>query len=109
MRTIAVKLTLVMIFMMPWEDAVTIANFGSVTRLVGFIAAGFWLLTALVEGRVRRLSVFHAAVFLFVIWNVMSVFWTAGLAETTMRIRTYVQLFILILIIWNLYCTPSAL
>ena len=41
MRKVAIWLSLIMIFMMPWEDAITINSLGSLTRLTGFVVAGF--------------------------------------------------------------------
>jgi O-antigen ligase len=108
MRTIAIGLALVMIFMIPWEDAITISAVGSLTRVTGFALAGFWLLTVLVRGRVRKFRAFHLAVFLFVVWNVTSIFWTLGPEQTTYRIKTYAQLFIMALALWDLFDTPGA-
>jgi O-antigen ligase len=109
MRRIALWLSLAVIVMMPWEDAVTIDAVGSLTRLVGIGVTGFWALTVVVSGRVRKPRLFHAAVLAFVLWNVASVFWTMAPEETTIRIKTYAQLFILVLVIWDLYTTPAAL
>jgi hypothetical protein len=109
MRKVAIWLSLIMIFIMPWEDAITINALGSLTRLTGFVVAGFWVLTVLATGRVRKWRAFHLAVFLFVVWNVASAFWTLGVDETTYRIKTYAQLFVMVLLIWDLYDTPAAL
>ena len=109
MRKVVIWLSLIMIFMMPWEDAITINTLGSLTRLTGFVVAGFWVLTVLAAGRVRKWHAFHIAVLLFVVWNVASGFWTLGVEETTYRIKTYAQLFVMVLLIWDLYDTPAAL
>ena len=103
MRRIAFWLSLLMIFILPWEGSITIAAVGSIARLVGFAVAGFWLATILTEGRFQKPHLFHALVLLFVLWNVVSLYWTWDQARTILRIKTYIQLFLLVLILWELY------
>jgi O-antigen ligase len=109
MRKVAYILSLILIFTIPWEDAFTSAVFGSITRLIGLITLGVWLVAILLTGRFRRLHIFHLLVLFFVLWNIASAFWTHSLDETTRYIKTYVQLAILSWIIWDLYTTSKAL
>jgi O-antigen ligase len=108
-RRIAFWSSLVLIFIIPWEDSVNIAAVGSVARLMGFVVAAFWLLTILTEGRLRRPHPFHLAVILFFLWNILSVFWTLDIDRTVLRMKTYGQLFLLILIFWEFYKEPTDL
>jgi O-antigen ligase len=109
MRKIAFWLSLVMIFIIPWEDSLPIGSIGSIARLMGFVVAGFWILTILSEGRMRKLHIFHAFVLLFFLWNVVSYLWSINLGRTVNRINTYAQIFVLILIVWELYQKPNDL
>lgn len=109
MRRIAFWLSLALIFIVPWEDSVTIDAVGSVARLVGLVVAGFWLLTILTEGRFRKPQLFHVFVYLFFLWNLVSMFWTLDLDRTILRIKTWSQVLLLILILWELYQKPSDL
>jgi O-antigen ligase len=47
--------------------------------------------------------------YLFVLWNIISAFWSADLDMTLDRLLTYFQLAGLIWLLWDLYTTPAAL
>jgi O-antigen ligase len=108
-RTLAYWLSLIVIFMIPWENSVTIAGLGTLVRVMGLAASAFWVLAVLVAGRFRRPHPFHLAVGLFVLWNIASVFWSLGNEETVQRIVTYILLFGMIWLFWDLYTTPETL
>jgi len=76
---------------------------------MGFVVAGLWLSTLLLEGRFRKPQPFHALVLLFFLWNFLSVFWSLDIDNTLQRIKTYSQIFVLILIYWELYQKPDEL
>jgi O-antigen ligase len=109
MRTIAFWLSLILIFMIPWENSVTIASLGTLIRVTGLLVAAFWVVTVLATGRFRKPHPFHLTVCLFVLWNVISAFWSVDVDWTVLRIQTYFQLAGLVLILWDLYTTPAAL
>lgn len=105
MRRAATLLSFLMVFMIPWEGAVTFDQLGSLTRVIGLALAGLWGLSMLGEGRFRKLHIFHAVFLLFVLWNLASLMWTIDRTETQQQIETYVQLFVMVLILWDLYAT----
>ena len=109
MRTVTFWFSLILIFMIPWENSVTIAGLGTLTRLAGLAVAAFWGVTVVVTGRFRKPHPFHVAVYLFVLWNVVSALWSLGVEETVARLQTYFQLAALVWILWDLYTTPAAL
>ncbi len=107
MRTVAFWLSLMMIFMISWEDMI---HFGGLTlaRVTGLLVAGFWILTILVTGRFRKPHPFHIVIALFVMWNVVSVFWSVDVDRTAARLLTYFQLAGLVLILWDLFDSSAA-
>ncbi len=109
MRKITFWLSLVMIFIIPWEDTLSISAIGSLSRLIGLIVAGFWLLTVLSEGRARKPHPLHALVLIFFLWNALSYFWSQDIPGTIERIITYGQIFLMLLIIWEIYKKPADL
>lgn len=109
MRKITFWLSLVLIFVMPWENIVEIDGLGTLSRAIGLMVAVLWLATVAITGRFRGLHPFHAAVFLFVLWKVASVFWSVSVDVTVGSLQTYLQLFFLVLILWDLYTTQEAL
>lgn len=108
-QRILLWLSFVLLFSIPWEDMISLPLIGSLARLAGIVVFGFWALKVLLTGRIRKPHPFHAVFFIFVLWNLASLFWTNSTAETTTRIMTYVQLFVMTVILWDIYRTPALL
>ncbi len=108
-RKTAFFAVLVLIFTIPWETAITISSLGTLTRLVGFGAAGIWTISVLISGKLRKPHIFHMAIFLFILFNFASIYWTVSFELTFIRIKTYLQLTVLIWLIWDLINTPESL
>lgn len=109
MRKLAFWLALALIFTIPWENLVSFAGLGTVSRTLGFLAAAVWAVSVLVERRLRALRPFHALVLLFFLWNVASVFWSVHIDKTVTRFTTGLQLAGLVLMLWDLLDTKEAL
>lgn len=109
MRKLTFFLSLVMIFIIPWEDSISITSVGSLTRMIGLLVAGLWFFTILVEGHFRKFHLFHAFVLIFFLWNIASYIWSIDTDRTIVRIKTYLQLFLLLLIFWEVFKKPSDL
>ena len=103
MRKITFQLSLILIFVLPWEDSVTAFGLGSIAKVLGLVVAACWLSTILIEGRFRNPNFFHVLVLLFFLWNVVTMLWSLDFVSTIERIQTYGQIFILILILWEIY------
>jgi O-antigen ligase len=108
-RKITYTLSLILIFILPWEDSISTASLGSIARLMGFVVAGFWLATVIMEGKFRKPHLFHMLVLLFFLWNFLSLFWSSNTDNTVQRIKTYGQIFLLLLIFWDLFQKEGAL
>src|SRR4030066_1100908 len=106
MRKLAYILSLILIFTIPWEDAITIAGLNSITRYAGIIVAGAWVVSKFFSGKIRKPHFFHIIAIFFILWNIASLSWTVAYDYTYQQAKTYLQLIILIYIIWDLY-TPS--
>ena len=108
MRAITYWLSLGMIFIIPWENVVHLEGVGTLARATGILVAGFWILTVLVTGSFRRLHAFHVVAMLFVLWNGISVAWSLETEVTLILTITYFQLFVMVLILWDIYTTPAS-
>lgn len=109
MKRLAFMVSLVLIFVIPWENTVEVRGVGTISRFIGLLAAATWLLAVLVEGDMRRPNLFVALVTAFVAWCSLSVFWSID-PETTVGLAfTYVQLLVLVLLLWDLYRTTPAI
>ncbi len=106
MQSIVLWLSYVLIFTIPWENAISFIGFGTFTRVIGFALFGVWLSVVLMKGKFRKPAPFHLVLFLFILFNIFSIFWTDNVEETEQRIITYLQLFTFALILWDLYTTP---
>src|SRR4030067_1178227 len=53
MRTITFMLSLVFIFILPWEG-VELTGLGAVAKTVGAVVAAFWVATVIITGRFRQ-------------------------------------------------------
>ena len=103
MRRITYWLAVLLIFIIPWEDSISIESLGSLARVMGLVVAAFWAATMLVEGRFRKPTLFHMLVLLFFLWNCVSIFWSPDTSSTLRRIKTYAQIFLLVLIYWEVF------
>ncbi len=109
MRRITYALSLLFIFLVPWEDSISTSGWGSLARVAGLGLAALWLITVLTEGRFRKPHLFHFLVLLFVLWNLLSVFWSLDTAGTRQRLITYSQIFLLVLVFWDILQSPGEL
>ncbi len=109
MRKVTFWSSLALIFVIPLENAVFIQGLGRLSKAVGLLAAALWIATVIITGKARKPRLFHAVIILFVFWNALSVFWSVDYDRTMDRVITYAQLFVMVLIISDLYATPTAL
>ena len=107
LRRIAYVLSLLFIFLVPWEDSISTSGWGSLARLAGLVLAACWFATILIEGRFRTPHLFHFLVLLFFMWNFVSVYWSFDATGTVQRITTYSQMFLVMLVFWEMFQKPE--
>lgn len=107
MKDLAFLLSLVLILVMPWENTVLLPGVGTLSRIVGLVAAPVWILGVVVSGHVRRPSLYHLLAALYVAWAAVSIFWSRDPLNTAEATLTYVQLLLLVFLLWDLYDTPD--
>jgi O-antigen ligase len=91
-----------LVFAMPWEDEFTISGFGTSVRLIGMVAVGLGILAILERGKIRRPSIGHVLMALFVVLAALSYLWSLYPEGTIVEVFSYVQLFIMVWLIWEL-------
>jgi O-antigen ligase len=101
-RRVAFYFLLAVVFAIPFETVLLLPGVGTLTRTFGLVAFAAWGLSLLVTRRVRRPESFHLLVVGFIVWVVMSFFWTVDIPSTYERIVTFVQLLGLVLMVWDL-------
>ena len=89
------------VFVLPWDVLTKLPVVGSVPRLVGLAASAVGVLYVLARRRVRPLSWFHVFAILFVLWAGASGSWSIDPEATRTVFLTYLQLFVLTWLIWE--------
>jgi O-antigen ligase len=90
------------VFSLPWEPLTASGGVAIVTRVTGAIAVAAALGLMLVGGRVRRWHLFHLAALLFVLWAGFGLLVNQGLETIPKKFYTYLQLFLVLLMIWEM-------
>lgn len=102
------RISLALIFIIPWELMVNVPLLGTLTRITGVLLALYWVVAGLESQSFRKPEPFHIAVFFFFLWNAASFFWSVDQDATITRIGSLMQNMILLLIIWDVYRTKDA-
>lgn len=102
MKNLVFALLLLFILTIPIEDMLSVNKDLSMTRMLGQGVIGAWGIVIILTQKVRRIHPFYIFVLLFIAWNVISVFWTIDYSLTELRTKTYVQLGIMSVMIWDL-------
>jgi O-antigen ligase len=108
MRKIVYWLSLILIFMIPWEGVVEF-GLGTAAKLMGLVVGACWLIMVAATGRLRRPGPFVVATSLFVLWNAISVLWSADPRTSLSHVWTWVQSLGLVMILWDLFRTRAAI
>ena len=108
-RTIVFLMAQILVFMIPWEDVVNLPGLGTAARSVGLGVAAFWAITVIITRRFRKPNTFHLVAGLFVLWNLMSALWSTNVDRTVTQTISYIQLFGLAIILWDLCTTRAAM
>jgi len=106
MTTVAYAALWIFVFAVPWDRLIALPGLNIVTRVTGGLALGLTLLAILVSGRVRRWRVFHVAALLFLAWAGFGV-WVLQVGGIPKKFYTFVQLFVAVLMIWELASTTK--
>jgi hypothetical protein len=106
-RRIAWPLLCALVFSIPWEKSILVPGVGTITRLGGLL-----VLAAAVAAAVERRSVRppNAALVLagvFVAWASLTYFWSVAPSATAQRAQTFLQLAVMLGLIWDLCRTPE--
>ena len=88
-----------LVFAIPWEDAITIPGFGTSVRLIGVIALGLGLFAIIDRGSIRHPAPGHHMMILFVVSAAASYMWSLYPEGTLTQTLTYIQLFVMVWLI----------
>jgi O-antigen ligase len=109
MRRFVYGLSLVMIFTIPWEGAFHLPGFGTAATVMGLVVGACWLVMIAISGRTRKPAAYLLAVALFVLWTSATTFWSADQVESLGAVFLWLQSFLFVYILWDLFRTKAAL
>ncbi len=95
------------VLVLPWDVFVNLPVVGSVPRIVGLVASAGGVLYILARRRLTPLTWFHLSAVLFVLWAGVTSFWSIDPEETRTRVITYLQLLVLVWLIWEIAWSPA--
>jgi O-antigen ligase len=108
MRKALYRLSLVLIFTIPWEGAVRFPGFGTGSKLIGIAVGGLWVATVVLTRQVRRPPAFLVVAFVFVLWIALSVFWSADVSTSLPEALAWFQQLGLAFVLWDVFRTRRA-
>lgn len=106
-RKITYWLSLFLVFTMPWESIIEFGALGTMSHVMGFLAVGSWIASLAITNRIRKPHEFHIVFAVYALWHFVSIIWTIDPQKTQVRFVTYIQLIILVYLLWDLYQTPK--
>src|SRR5882724_10014909 len=93
------------VFDLPWGEYVPQLGGLVLGTWIGLLAVGVMALRTAVTWRRRTLSPLHYWMLSLVAWSALSIFWTVDWASTVTRVGTYLQLLVMVWLIWELAVT----
>src|SRR5258706_14587478 len=90
-----------LVFAIPWEDAVTISDFGTSARVIGMLTGGLGVLAIIERGRVRRPAPGHIMMAVFVLFTAVSVLWRPYPEGTLTQTFTYIKILPKAWLVWE--------
>jgi O-antigen ligase len=107
MNTIALFFLCLLAAIVPWEENFYISEFVSTARILGLLAFGLGVLKVLFSGRMRIPPLLLVWFALFIAWCLLAVNWSIIPEATLSKAITYVLLFSLVWLTWELADTPA--
>jgi len=101
---IAFVLLCLFVFTLPFVQVTEIPAMATISMATGFAALFAGALAVAARKQVRTLSAVHLAMGAFILWSAVTLTWSIAPAMTVERVMIYVQLFVPVILVWEL-CT----
>lgn len=95
----------VLVFTIPWEKSLMVPGIGTITRLVGLLAALSAAVVILLRRRLRQPNLAVVLLALFTLWSGATYLWSLDPAATAARTATLAQLLVMAGLIWEFGAT----
>ena len=95
------------VFTLPWQGSILLPAIGTAPRLLGLLAGATAAATLALHGWNRRLLDVHVLAVALAAWVVLSLLWTLDADRTRTYLVTFVQLVLLLVLIWEFADEPG--
>jgi len=102
LNRVAFVLLWLFVFTLPLSQATEIPAIGAISQAIGLAALAAGVAAVIERRQIRLLSSFHLLMGGFILWSALTLCWSISPQLTVQRIVTYLQLFVLVLLIWEL-------
>jgi O-antigen ligase len=100
-RKITFIFTLILVFSIPWQNMLVLPGMGTITRAIGLSAIIVALFLVILEKRIKEIPLVILIMIVFVLWNIITYFWSINPGRTIGRVVTYTQLLAMVWLIWQ--------
>src|SRR5215831_18773912 len=90
------------VILVPWGEDFLMLNGLVLATWIGFLLFGIAAMRTLVVRQTRKPSLLHYWMLALVAWIMLSILWTTEREVTITRIGTYLQLLVLVWLVWEL-------
>ena len=102
MRKICFAMVWIYIFTVPWYQSLVFGgDVGGISRVVTIMTIPFAAFAALSGGHVRRVTKVHWLMLAHLMIAALTLFWTADVDATATSIRSYVQIMVIVWLVWE--------
>jgi hypothetical protein len=102
LNRIAFALLYLYVFTLPFAQAPEFGRAATASKMVGLAAMLAGLVTLVMRKQIRLLGAIHVTMAGFILWSAVTLCWSVAPDLTVQRIGIYLQLFVLVLLIWEL-------
>ncbi len=99
---IAFGLLWVFVFTLPLAQATEIPGVGTISKVAGLLAMIGGVIAVAARGQIRLPGAVHMTMAGFILWSAATLCWSIAPELTLQRIMNYLQIFVLVLLIWEL-------
>ncbi|MFA9430133.1 O-antigen ligase family protein [Egicoccus sp. AB-alg2] len=95
------------VFTLPWQGSILLPAIGTAPRLLGLLAGATAAVTLFLHGWHRRILDVHVLAGALAGWAILSLLWTLDAERTRTYVVTFVQLVLLLLLVWEFADIPG--
>jgi len=101
MNKLVLTFLAITVFIIPWENYFEIPEIGGFIRVFGYISLALAIPAVLKRGYLRRTNRLHLSIGLFILWSMMTLFWTIDIESSMKMFLVYVRVFGMAWLIWE--------